>query len=82
MNRSAIPEVLLFESGNHGMAFLVPVRCFLKLRRWCVPDSSEKPPVVEPVHPFQGREFHILKATPRAPSFYDFRLVQADDRFS
>jgi len=38
----------------------------------------KKPPVVEPVHPFQGCEFHVLKATPGAPSFDDFRLVQAD----
>jgi hypothetical protein len=37
--------------------------------------------VVEPVYPFQRREFNGLKTPPRSAPVNDLRLVKAVDRF-
>ena len=44
------------------------------------PVSVQEPPVVEPVDPFQGRQFEVLEAPPGAAVADQFGLVEADDR--
>ena len=46
-----------------------------------MPEGSEQAPVVVPVHPFEGGEFHRLAVTPRPAPGDEFRLVQPDDGF-
>ena len=58
---------------------LAIVRRF-KFYWWSVADGTQQPALVEPVHPFQRRKFHVSCTTP-ALSFNDFRLVQANDAF-
>lgn len=41
-------------------------------------DVVEEPSVVEPVDPFQGREFEVIEASPGAPVADEFGLVEPD----
>ena len=42
--------------------------------------QDQQTPVIEPVDPFQGYEFHRLQASPGAPRANHLGLVQPDDR--
>ena len=57
---------------------LVVVVC-LEFSRRHMPEGFEQAPVVVPVHPFEGGEFHRLAVTPRPAPGNEFRLVQSDD---
>ena len=43
--------------------------------------GSNKPAIVEPVHPLEGCELDGLEVAPRASSMDDFSLVETVDRF-
>ena len=51
----------------------------LGLGRRDIADGLQEPPVVEPVHPFDGGEFHGLQRPPRAAPVNDRGLVEAVD---
>ena len=48
---------------------------------WDVSDGFEKPPVVEPVHVFEGGVLDLVEVLPRSAFVDEFCLVQADDGF-
>ena len=51
------------------------IESFLGLGRRDIADGREQAAVVEPVHPFQCRPFHVLQAGPRPLSVDHFSLV-------
>ena len=52
----------------------------LVLYRRHISDRAEESAVVEPVDPFQRGEFEVAETVPRAPSAYEFSLLQTDHR--
>ena len=46
-----------------------------------IPDRREQPAVVEPLDPFECREFHGFEMPPRASTADDLGLVEPDHRF-
>ena len=44
-------------------------------------DRPEEPPLIEPVDPFEGREFHGFEMPPRASTADGLGLVVPDHRF-
>ena len=44
-------------------------------------DTREQPTVVEPLDPFECREFHRFEMPPRASTADDLGLVEPDHRF-
>jgi len=48
---------------------------------WDVADGLQEPPVVEPVHPFQGRELDGLEAAPWPAPMDHFGLLETVDGF-
>lgn len=69
----------MFESRRHGVLGSPCVVARLGLRRRDISDRLEKPVVVEPVHPFERREFHRLDAAPRPSPVDHLGLEQAVD---
>ncbi|MGF6935501.1 hypothetical protein OKW41_004663 [Paraburkholderia sp. UCT70] len=51
------------------------------LSRWNVADGAEEPTIVEPVDPFERRNFNGLRIAPRSEAMDHLCLVQAVDRF-
>ena len=41
-----------------------------------IPDGLQQPPMVEPVHPFQGRELHGVEAFPWSAAVNDLGFVE------
>lgn len=56
MNRPGLPEAGWFESRRHGWLFQYGVVALLGFGRRKVADGLQEPPVVEPIHPFEGGE--------------------------
>jgi hypothetical protein len=59
---------------------LCVIACF-GLGGWDISDRFEQAPVVEPVDPFEGGEFHRLGAAPGAAAMDQLGLEQAIDGF-
>jgi hypothetical protein len=59
---------------------LCVIACF-GLGGWDISDRFEQAPVVEPVDPFEGGEFHCLDAAPGGAAMDQLGLEQAIDGF-
>jgi len=70
----------LFESRRHGGLLRHGIVAFLGFGRRNVADGLQEPPVVEPVHPFEGSELHRLERAPRPAPMDDLGLIEAIDR--
>jgi len=70
----------LFESGHHSQVGQLFIVACLGLGRWDVADWLEETPVVEPVHPFGGGEFHRFRVAPGSTPVDHFGFEQAVDR--
>ena len=71
----------MFESRGHGLVVQHGEVAFLGFGRRDVADGLQQPAIVEPVHPFEGRELDGLEVAPRAASMDDLGLVETVDRF-
>ena len=80
LNRPDFLEALSSESGHHDRGFLTLTIGHLEFHGWNVSYGLEPPPVVEPTHPFQRREFHVFKLAPRSAPAGHLGLVQTDHR--
>lgn len=69
----------MLESGRHGRPLCLKVIVLLKLGWSDIAEDAHEAPIVEPVDPGQGREFHVLCIAPGASSVHDFGLVKAND---
>jgi hypothetical protein len=58
---------------------LLTVEHLLELCRRDIADRFEKAALVEPVHPIQSGELHVLESLPRTFLADWLRLVEADD---
>ena len=63
------------------MRLVTTIILLLKFRRWYVADRFEKPPVVEPVDPFERSKLHRFDVAPRSASADNLGLVEPNDRF-
>jgi hypothetical protein len=59
-----LPEAISFKLCLHGGLFQHGVVALPGFGRRDVADGLEEPSVVEPIHPFQGRELDGLEAAP------------------
>ena len=75
-----MPDAVWFESRRHGGLFQYGVVALLGFGRRDVADGLQEPPVVEPIHPFEGGELDRLERSPRSTPLDDFGLVEAIDR--
>ncbi len=74
-----MPEAVWFELRRQEQFHLGGVvECF-GLGRRDVADGLQRPPMVEPVYPFEGGEFHGLERAPGAAPVNDFSLVETVD---
>ena len=71
----------MFGSRGHGCVVQHGEVAFLGFGRRDEADGLQKPAVVEPVHPLEGRELDGLEVAPRSSSMDDLNLVEAVDRF-
>lgn len=70
----------MLESRPHGgPSELTIVSCF-GFGGWNVADRPEQAAVIEPVDPFERRQFDGLQIAPRTAFMNDFRLVQTVNR--
>ena len=69
------------ESRGHGWLIQHGVVAFLGFRRRDVADGLQEPSVVEPIHPFPGRELDGLEAAPWPAPMDHLGLVETVDRF-
>jgi hypothetical protein len=54
---------------------------FLELAGWDVAAGAVQPAVVEPAHPFQGRQLCVIEPAPGPAAMNQLGLEQADERF-
>ena len=75
-------EANWFKSGRYrGLLGEMPVVVCLSLGRRDVADGLQQSVVVEPGHPFEGREFQELLGLPEHPAMDQFSLIEPADRF-
>src|SRR6476646_1037751 len=77
----ALPEAIWFNLCRHGGLFQHGVVALLGFGRRAVADGLQEPSVVEPVHPFQGRELDGIEAAPWPAPMDHLGLVEAVDGF-
>ena len=69
------------ESGRHGLlGELTIVVCF-GFGRWDVADGLQQPLMIEPGHPFKGRQLEGFFGLPRSPAVVQFSFLKPVDRF-
>lgn len=78
---SGLSEANSFKLCGHGWRAQRGAILLLSFGWRDVTDGLRKPPVVEPVEPFQGSEFHRLEAAPRSVPVDDPNLAKTVDRF-
>ena len=71
----------MFELRGDVRLFHHGVVAQFRFGRWDVADGLQQPAVVEPVDPFQRREFDALEGAPWPTAMDDFGFVEAVDRF-
>ena len=76
-----MPEAVWFESRRHGVLVGLGIVTRFGLGGRDISDRFEQATIVEPVDPFEGGEFHGLRAAPRAAPVDYFGLEQAVDGF-
>lgn len=76
-----LPEAIWFKLSRHGGLLQHGVVALLGFGRRDVADGLQQPPIVEPVHPFQGRELDGLEAAPWSAPMDHLGLVKAVDGF-
>ena len=76
-------EAVWFKSGPHrgGLTGELPVVVCLSFCRRDVSDGLQQSVMVEPGHPFQGGQFHILLCLSGCATMNQLSLVQPVDRF-
>ena len=67
------------ESSHHGLGVLLMRIQLLELDGRDVTDGLQQASVVEPIHPFERREFDVFDVAPGTAAADDFGLEQADD---
>jgi hypothetical protein len=76
------PEANWFKLCGQGHLVQGGIVAGFGLGRRDIADGLEKAAMIEPVHPFEGGEFHGLGMTPRSPAVDHLSLEQAVDGFS
>src|SRR6201984_1128118 len=74
-----LPEASWFKLRRHGGLFQHGVVALLGFGRRNVADGLQESPVVEPVHPFQGRELDGFGASPWPAPMDHLGLVETAD---
>ena len=75
-----MPEAIWFESRGYVEHVDLSIVACLGFGRRDVADGLQEPPVVEPIHPFEGGELDRLERSPRSTPLDDFGLVEAIGR--
>ena len=70
----------MFESGHHSQLVQLFIVARFGLCGWNVSDRLEETPVVEPVDPLEGGEFHGFGVAPGPASVDHLRFEQPVDR--
>jgi hypothetical protein len=76
-----LSEAISFKLCRHGGLFQHGVVALLGFGRRDVADGLQEPSVVEPIHPFQGRELDGLEAAPWPAPMDHLSLVETVDGF-
>ncbi len=71
----SLPEAVWLKLRGDGEPVQRRVVLLFGFGRRDAADLLEPPPIVEPINPFEGREFNRFEATPWAPSMNDVGLV-------
>ena len=74
-----MPEAVWFESRDLSWLFQRGIVSGFGLGRRDIADRFQDPPMVEPVHPFQGRKLHGVEVLPWPTPMDDLGLVEAVD---
>ena len=76
-----MPEALWFKLCGHGWLVQHGVISFFSFGWWDIANPLQQPPVIEPIDPFQRREFNGLEVPPRPIPMNDLSLVKPVDGF-
>ena len=80
MNAPGFPEAIWFKLRGYGRGLKLGIVARFGLGRWDIADRGKDASVIEPVHPFEGGEFHCSCVAPGPPAMNDLGFEQAVDR--